>query len=150
MGPPPPPGFGPPPPPGFGPPPPFAPPPPNDSFSAASTNTSSTSSGATASTKTDASKEDSDALFGTGAYDRIKTALGLLASNPAFGHAGKALSYVMKNVASKDETDLSNVDKGAIQQAILQMKSLVHAHLVSPAQAGKLNDAISNLQGALS
>jgi hypothetical protein len=66
-----------------------------------------------------------------------------------FGNAGMALSYVMNTVATKSKDALTDVDKGAIQQAIIQMQSLVHARAVNPAQANVLNGAIWNLQGAL-
>ena len=156
MGPPPPPGFG-PPPPGFRPPPPPGFAPPGDSFAASSstdassssTSGSSSSTASSTSTDTTTSQEEADKLFGEGAFERMKASLKLLASNPAFKHAGEALHYVMNSIASKDESSLTDVDKGAIQQAINQMKSLVNARTVDPVQANQLNGAIANLQNGV-
>lgn len=140
--PPPPPGVRPPlPPPGAPLPPPLPPPgaPGTDSFVSSTTSTSSTTS---------ASAASSGGVLG-GDGGRLQGVMGLLASNPAYGNAGMALGYVLNHVASKAKADLTDVDRGAIQQAIMQMQALVGARAVNPAQAQVLNGAIWQLQGAL-
>ena len=87
-------------------------------------------------------------LFGAGRA-KLQDVMNLLRTKPAFGHAGMALGYVLNNVASKDKANLTDVDKGAIKQAIIQMQALVGSRAVKPAQAQILNGAIWQLQGAL-
>ncbi len=127
-----------------------------DSFQAstsstASTGTAASSTAAQTSTSSTAASSASklDTFFGPGGADTFNAAKALLGSHPLYGNAGMALSYVMDTVASKGQGNLSSSDYGAIQQAIIQMQSLVKNKAVNPAQAGQLNNAIFQLQGAL-
>jgi hypothetical protein len=94
-------------------------------------------------------RQANDAFFGPGGFDTMKSAKDLLGTQPNYGNAGMALSYVMKNVAEKGTGNLTDTDYGAIQQAIIQMQSLVAAKQVNPGQAAVLNNAIYSLQGTL-
>lgn len=116
---------------------------------ASSTSGTSSTSSASSTTAAYAPRQANDAFFGPGGFDTMNAAKDLLGTQPNYGNAGMALSYVMKSVAEKGTGNLTDTDYGAIQQAIIQMQSLVNAKQVNPAQAGVLNNAIYSLQGAL-